>query len=260
MGVHNFTSPAMYFAVRTFQQRCLGPAEGGFRTGRHAFSTTLAVRNAGKRSPELFQRAKRGRFFQPTPQLHNPFVEDPFLRSYLNRVMPSDVVEAVFPDLERFGSRLCKEIDRLGRQAELDPPFLRTYNAWGKRVDELVTSMAWRRLHEISAEEGLIATAYDRRHKQWSRLHQMCKMFLFASSSGLYSCPLAMTDGAAKLIEVEGEGFLCERASPHLTSRDPEKFWTSGQWMTERRGGSDVGTQMFIKPFENFVPWFVSRA
>ncbi|MBD3647912.1 MAG: acyl-CoA dehydrogenase family protein, partial [Pseudomonadales bacterium] len=26
-----------------------------------------------------------------------------------------------------------------------------------------------------------------------------------------------------------------------LTSRDPEQFWTSGQWMTERTGGSDVG-------------------
>ena len=35
-----------------------------------------------------------------------------------------------------------------------------------------------------------------------SRLHQMAKLFLFAPSSGLYSCPLAMTDGAAKLIEV----------------------------------------------------------
>ena len=23
--------------------------------------------------------------------------------------------------------------------------------------------------------------------------------------------------------------------------RDPDLFWTSGQWMTEMRGGSDVG-------------------
>ena len=30
-------------------------------------------------------------------------------------------------------------------------------------------------------------------------------------------------------------------AYSHLTSRDPKKFWTSGQWMTERKGGSDVG-------------------
>jgi len=25
-----------------------------------------------------------------------------------------------------------------------------------------------------------------------------------------------------------------------LTSEDPRKMWTSGQWMTEKRGGSDV--------------------
>lgn len=27
----------------------------------------------------------------------------------------------------------------------------------------------------------------------------------------------------------------------NLTSQSPDKFWTSGQWMTERKGGSDVG-------------------
>lgn len=32
-----------------------------------------------------------------------------------------------------------------------------------------------------------------------------------------------------------------KNAFDRLTSRDPKKFWTSGQWMTERRGGSDVG-------------------
>ena len=247
MGVapnHQQSTQIMTLFFARSAQRRLGLAGGGFLAGRYAYSATPVVQqrdNAGKRRPESFQRAKRGNFFQPTPQLHNPFIEDPFLRSYLSRVMPSDVVEAVFPDLERFGSRLCEEIDSLGKQAELEPPFVRTYSAWGKRVDELVTSMAWKRMHEISAEEGLIAIAYERRHKQWSRLHQMCKMFLYAPSSGLYSCPLAMTDGATRLIEVEGEGFLCEQAYPHLTSRDPGKFWTSGQWMTERRGGSDVG-------------------
>ena len=34
---------------------------------------------------------------------------------------------------------------------------------------------------------------------------------------------------------------LIERALPHLVSRDPARFWTSGQWMTEPVGGSDVG-------------------
>jgi putative acyl-CoA dehydrogenase len=29
-------------------------------------------------------------------------------------------------------------------------------------------------------------------------------------------------------------------AFEHLTTRDPARFWTSGQWMTERTGGSHV--------------------
>ena len=56
-----------------------------------------------------------------------------------------------------------------------------------------------------------------------------------------------MTDGAARLIEVHGgsvknpaERERLKRAYQHLTSRIPEEFWTSGQWMTEKTGGSDV--------------------
>lgn len=35
----------------------------------------------------------------------------------------------------------------------------------------------------------------------FSRLYQMSKLYIFGSSCGLYSCPLAMTDGAAKVLE-----------------------------------------------------------
>ena len=35
---------------------------------------------------------------------------------------------------------------------------------------------------------------------------------------------------------------------PHLTSRDPEQFWTSGQWMTGLAGGSDVGLSLCLAP------------
>ena len=76
----------------------------------------------------------------------------------------------------------------------------------------------------------------------YSRIYQMAKLFLYSPSSGLYGCPLAMTDGAAKTIEVAGIPGYLQHAYTHLTSRDPAEFWTSGQWMTEKGGGSDVGT------------------
>ena len=69
---------------------------------------------------------------------------------------------------------------------------------------------------------------------------------LVHASSDVYTCPLAMTDGAAKTLHVHGNRELIERAVPHLTSRDPATFWTSGQWMTETSGGSDVGRSITV--------------
>ena len=37
-----------------------------------------------------------------------------------------------------------------------------------------------------------------------SRLHQFIKLYLFAPSSAVFGCPLAMTDGAARLLELWG--------------------------------------------------------
>jgi alkylation response protein AidB-like acyl-CoA dehydrogenase len=53
-------------------------------------------------------------------------------------------------------------------------------------------------------------------------------------------------------------------AFERLTSRDPERFWTSGQWMTERTGGSDVSlTSTVARPCGDGyalsgVKWFTS--
>jgi len=55
-----------------------------------------------------------------------------------------------------------------------------------------------------------------------------------------------MSDGAARLIEVYGDEYLKEHAYKHLIARDPTKFKTSGQWMTERTGGSDVSKSMTL--------------
>jgi alkylation response protein AidB-like acyl-CoA dehydrogenase len=71
-------------------------------------------------------------------------------------------------------------------------------------------------------------------------------LYLYTASSAIYTCPLAMTDGAARLIEMYGDDFLKEHAYKGLISRNPETFKTSGQWMTERTGGSDVSRSMTI--------------
>ena len=66
---------------------------------------------------------------------------------------------------------------------------------------------------------------------------------MYHPSSGLFGCPLAMTDGAAytlrKLVSnVNARTVYIDEAFEKLTAR--KNNWTSGQLMTEKKGGSDV--------------------
>src|SRR2546423_863549 len=84
-----------------------------------------------------------------------------------------------------------------------------------------------------TARHGLVSIGYDQFFGQHARLAQFSMAYLFMPSSEFYSCPLAMTDGAARCLLDSGNKRLIERAVPRFLSRNPEQFWTSGQWMTE---------------------------
>jgi len=181
-----------------------------------------------------------GTFFQQGPSIGNQYDEDRVLRSYLARRLPADVLAEIEPGLRRLGERAITDILEFGDDAETNQPRHVPYDPWGVRVDDVVVSRGWKELDRVAAEEAIVATGYERRHGAWSRVHQFARIHLFNPSSAIYTCPLAMTDGAARLIEVYGDEALRRDVYPHLVSRDPATFWTSGQWMTERTGGSDV--------------------
>ncbi len=179
-------------------------------------------------------------FLQDAPRLGNQYEDDALLRDYLRWRLPSKMRAEIEPDLHRLGHRVVTDIFALAEAAESSPPRHVPYDAWGRRVDRIETSDAWNALDRVAAEEGIVATGYERTHGAHSRIDQFARLYLFAPSSALYSCPLAMTDGAARFLEVHGDGDT-QPVLAHLISRDPNQFWTSGQWMTERTGGSDVG-------------------
>jgi alkylation response protein AidB-like acyl-CoA dehydrogenase len=179
-------------------------------------------------------------FFQTPPALGNQYTTDRALRSYLERALPDDVRRAIEPELAEMGELsggYFYELDRKWRTAE---PKLVHWDAWGNRVDAIEVTPLWEEAARVAAERGVVATAYERKHGELSRIHQFALAYLFDGSTEVYTCPLAMTDGAAKTLMVHGNRAIVDRALPRLTSRDPKRAWTSGQWMTERTGGSDV--------------------
>ena len=180
---------------------------------------------------------------QDPPRLRDEWAEDTALRRLLARTLPPEVQDEITPSLAEMGLLAATDLKQWSDECDTPAhePRLRPFDAWGNRIDDVEVSPVWERIGDVGKRAGVVATAYERVHGEHSRVHQMALVSLYGPSSALYSCPFAMTDGAAATLLAHGDRALIDRALPRLTSRDPEQAWTSGQWMTERAGGSDVG-------------------
>lgn len=140
--------------------------------------------------------------------------------------------------------------------AETNHPVLRPLTTFGEenKIDPLWTTAGWQKLKEIGIEEGVIAVAYDKSNADFNRrIYEFVLGHLWGPTGTMTGCPMSMTNGAAALLsrhlqaddgDQPGRGGVFREAYRRLTSRDPTIAWTSGQWMTERTGGSDVsGTE-----------------
>src|SRR5262249_12480139 len=133
------------------------------------------------------------------------------------------------------------ELSTRGRR---DEPQLVPFDAWGRRVDEIRVPEAWRGFARGAGEWGGGAVPPGRAPGALSRVQPGALGRRFRRPRSIYTCPLAMSDGAATTLLAHGNAALVERAVTRLTSRDAARAWTSGQWMTERTGGSDVGQSL----------------
>ncbi|OJD14766.1 hypothetical protein AJ78_04916 [Emergomyces pasteurianus Ep9510] len=190
-------------------------------------------------------------FFQSLPVIPPQYIEDAAIRRILSLYLPSPTPSSIEEDLSRF-SRLVLSRSHMAHaaDAERNQPYLRPLNTFGveNKQDPLVTSEGWRKLQAVGIEEGIVGLAYEDPQSQWNnRAYQFAKYHLWTASAALVTCPSAMTDGAAKLLGRhlnDADGAMFAEARRRLISRDPNVAWTSGQWMTERKGGSDVrGTE-----------------
>jgi acyl-CoA dehydrogenase len=194
-------------------------------------------------------------FVQPAPQLAHGYDDDHALRSLLRRLLPPEVLADVEPGLRELGALASGPLYRMQLDDRLSEPRLTQWSPWGERIDRIEATPLWREAERIAAEHGVVAAPYEQAHGRFARIHGFALAYLFAPSTDVYACPLAMTDGAARALLDSGNRALIERAVPRLTSRDPARFWTSGQWMTETTGGSDVGATETVARRDSDGTW-----
>lgn len=203
-------------------------------------------------------RAEEGFQFERF-RVGSPWSSDAALRLTILRLLstgpaalPASEIERLFDSLASFGDKVAGEYTDIG--ATLDgpqhEPTLIQYDAWGQRIDKLATGEGWKRLKQVSAREGIVAESYpssDAKHGggrdkigPHARLFAFTRNVMFSPVSKVILCPISMSDGAVRVLELFGTDSQKREIIPRLTTTDASKAWTAGQWMTERPGGSDV--------------------
>ena len=172
--------------------------------------------------------------------LDNQYEDDRVLRQYLNRVLPQSVKTDVDPALHDLGALAGGDLYDLQLNDRENEPSLTRFGPQGDRIDEVELTDLWRRGLSEAAQYGVVATAHEQEHGRYSRIDQFARAYLLLPGTDMLGFLLATTDGAARTLITQGPDDLTEEVLPHLLSRDPDTFWTSGQWRTEKEGGTDL--------------------
>jgi alkylation response protein AidB-like acyl-CoA dehydrogenase len=185
------------------------------------------------------------RFVQPVPPLPDPYTSDPVLRANLDRMLGPDRHALAVPRLAALAADVVGPLRAAHRDAEAHPPTLVQFDAWGRRVDRIETASGWDDQRRAAAVHGLVAITHlpDARESfgAGTRVVQHALLHLYGPESATFTCPVAMSDGAAALLSrPDVDPAVRDQWLPRLTATDPATAVTSGQWMTEAEGGSDI--------------------
>jgi putative acyl-CoA dehydrogenase len=134
----------------------------------------------------------------------------------------------------------------LGRQANENPPILRTHDRFGNRIDEVEFHPAWHRLLHVSVSNGAHSLPWTD-PRPGAHVARATIFMALGQAEGGHGCPISMTYSAVPALRAEPELaaeweplFTSTAYDPRLVPAADKAGALCGMAMTEKQGGSDV--------------------
>ncbi len=201
----------------------------------------------------------------------NFFRADPSLSDLLQLHLPADLWSHIEPHLDRLGALAGDHLDTCARLADKHTPILHARDRFGNDVQRIEYHPAYRELERVGfGEFGIHAMSHRKGILCWPGTYPAAAKhaftYLFNQAEFGMGCPLNVTDGAAMLLARYGDAALKAKYLDRLTETDMSRLTQGAQFMTEKEGGSDVGSLTTIAKPEgdhwrlHGDKWFCSNA
>ncbi|MGA7071754.1 acyl-CoA dehydrogenase family protein [Bradyrhizobium sp.] len=189
----------------------------------------------------------RSNLLAPDTSGMNFYRADPALSDLLRIHLPDALFRHIEPHLDRLGGLAGGHLDECARLADRHVPVLHQRDRFGRDVQWIEYHPAYRELENAAfGEFGIHAMSLRKGIMGWPDKYPVVAKhaftFLFNQAEFGLGCPINVTDGCAKLLANFGSAALKEKYLDGLTQTDMNKLTQGGQFMTEKEGGSDVGS------------------
>jgi alkylation response protein AidB-like acyl-CoA dehydrogenase len=198
-------------------------------------------------APSVTAKGSQSGLLAPDTSGMNFYRADPALADLLRIHLSDALFRHIEPHLDRLGALAGGHLDECARLADRHAPVLHQRDRFGRDAQWIEYHPAYRELERAAfGEFGIHAMSIRKGVLGWPDKYPVVAKhaftFLFNQAEFGLGCPINVTDGCAKLLANFGSAALKEKYLDGLTQTDMDKLTQGGQFMTEKEGGSDVGT------------------
>jgi acyl-CoA dehydrogenase len=170
-----------------------------------------------------------------------------FLQQQLGPLPMADELRDYQAWWQSTGRGLSETIDRAGT------PWLRKHDRLGRHCDEILLGPVYRQLLTEGYRRGVIWRVFEEQSLLSSYLLGYLTSF---NDPGLY-CPYTVSLGTAVPLYKYGSAALRQQFLEPMLRRD-DQVWQGATWMTEIKGGSDLGANVETSAEQTGENWFLT--
>jgi alkylation response protein AidB-like acyl-CoA dehydrogenase len=207
----------------------------------------------------------------PDTEGWNFYTADQSLQDLLELYLPMELYQHLQPYLERMGHLTANELDQAARLANQHTPILHHRDRFGEDRQWIEYHPSYKEMEKVAfGEFGMHAMGHKEGILNWSgKLPTVAKhafTYLFNQAEFGMGCPINVTDSGAHILEMFGDAELKSKFLHLMLSQDMGELLQSGQYITEKEGGSDVGAATTTAHFDGThwritgQKWFCSNA
>ena len=200
------------------------------------------------RSPKGASGLRRGAdHIAPDCAGQNFYATDRALRDLLAHYLSPADFQQLEPHFDRLGALAGGRLDELARLADRHPPVLHPRDRFGRDEDWIDYHSSYREMEQIAFGEFQFHAMSHRAgalgmDRPLPAVAKYALQYLFVQAEFGLMCPISVTDTSTHLIRKFASAELQAYLLPKMLSGDVATMWKGTQFMTERAGGSDVGT------------------